>query len=327
MSLTLQAPCIDQLHLHVGREVVSQMRVSKVYSNPDMKGGWITVFEIDDASGFIKGRTEAHPISDVRAYTCPFDALVQGRIVQAGDDLECQIIRVEPLDPRNVLCASALLRQRWCPVPARASLLALVKFEKSLQGSLRTFVREVIQDPEVGENLLTCRASAKHHHSFSGGLLVHSTDLFEQARALATQLLPDEPMAPALTQLGYLLHDLGKLRSVGALERPWPDKLVRHEISTLMILEPFLHELKQKDPDAAAGLLYILDYVATPREARRHAEFLGAEIVVFLDQLSAASARDRSLAAVLRKRESSGYVGAPANDPTFHMELSHAQRH
>lgn len=266
MSLSLQAPCIDQLHLYVGREIVSQVRISDVYSVPDANSAFMTEFEIDDASGFIRGKMGPHRITLDRAYSCPFDAFVQGLIVQAGTVLEWQIMRLEPLEPRHVRCASAMLRQRWCPEPARKSLLAMVNFEKSLKGALRTFMREVIQDPEVGENFLTCRASDKHHHSYSGGLLVQSTDLLEQAKAFARQLPPREPLAAEVAQLGYLLHDLGKLRSVGAQERACPDNPLRHPVSTLTILDPHLHALQHNDPDAAAGLRRIFDALATPRD-------------------------------------------------------------
>ncbi|WP_157622696.1 hypothetical protein [Solimonas soli] len=55
----------------------------------------------------------------------------------------------------------------------------------------------------------------QHHRAFAGGLLVHGAGLLDPAgpagEEAARSMVPGDARSPHLAQLGYRLHDLGKL--------------------------------------------------------------------------------------------------------------------
>ncbi|EQD58610.1 metal dependent phosphohydrolase [mine drainage metagenome] len=160
---------------------------------------------------------------------------------------------------------------------------------------LSGFLRSVLLDPAIGLPFLRCRASVSHHHADVGGLLMHSTGLLDQAAELTRTIIPHDAWSPHLAQLGYLLHDLGKLRTVGELRRPRHARVVPHEFVTIELLAPHLRWLEQRDLDLATALRHLFSYLATPAKARTTPRHVVAEIVEKLDQLSAASHNRRDL--------------------------------
>jgi hypothetical protein len=313
MSELLLSPCIHELHEHAGSEIVAQFRVvdCQAWSRPDGPRGAKLLLE--DASGMTAAAIPMQYAAELLQCQPEFVEL-EAEVVLANGQPLLNVHHVSVLETSQLFSAAALLPYRRCPAIARAALAELIDFELSLPGAMQRFLRDVLLDPRIGPALLDCRASVSHHHAFQGGLLVHSMQMIAEAGRLAAMALPHEPLAAPVTQLGYLLHDLGKIRSVGSERRPWPGNDIQHEVSTLMLLDPHLQTLHASDPTAAAGLAYILGYVATPRELRRHAKFLGAEIVVFLDQLSVAAERDRDIHAITRRHSVVTPIGA-ANDP------------
>lgn len=195
----------------------------------------------------------------------------------------------------EVASATALLPRQRCPEDALPALARLAQLEQALAPPLDGFLREVLLDPQITLPFLTCRASVAHHHAYEGGLLVHSTEMLDLACDLTHRILPDDPWSPFLAQLGYLLHDLGKLRSVGAVRRPQYALIVPHEQLTIELLAQHLRWLELRNLDLAMALRYVFAYLATPAKARRPAEYVVAEIVATLDQMSAARANRRDL--------------------------------
>ncbi|WP_281783335.1 hypothetical protein [Sinimarinibacterium flocculans] len=314
MSELLLSPCIHELVEHSGKEIVAQFRISgcQAWSRSHHQRGAKLLLE--DASGVTAAAVPARFVAELMQGQPEF-VLVSADVVMFDGRPLLNVNSLEVLQPAELFSGAALLPYRRCPAVARQALAELIAFEQSLPDALQHFLRDVLADSRIGLPLLDCRASVSHHHSFQGGLLVHSMQLLGEAGRLASTALPNEPLAAPVTQLGYLLHDLGKIRSVGTAQRPWPGNDIQHEVSTLMLLDPHLQTLHARDPAAAAALAYILGYVATPRELRRHARFLGAEIVVFLDQLSVAAERDRDIDAVTRRHSVVTPISA-ANDPS-----------
>ncbi|EQD75822.1 metal dependent phosphohydrolase, partial [mine drainage metagenome] len=159
--------------------------------------------------------------------------------------------------------ATALLPRRRCPDIALPGSNACANW-KALPDPLSGFLRNVLLDPAIGLPLLRCRASVSHHHADVGGLLMHSTGLLDQAAELTRTIIPHDAWSPHLAQLGYLLHDLGKLRTVGELRRPRHARVVPHEFVTIELLAPHLRWLEQRDLDLATALRHLFSYLATP---------------------------------------------------------------
>lgn len=191
--------------------------------------------------------------------------------------------------------ATFLLPRRRCPDVALDGLERLARLETDLPSPLSDFLRQVLLDPAITLPFLRCRASVSHHHSYVGGLLVHSTEMLDFAAELTRQIIPNDAVSPHLAQLGYLLHDLGKLRSVGEIRRPQHALVVRHEFATIELLAPHLQWLEQRDAECATALRHTFAYLATPQATRRVPNHVVAEIVEKLDQLSAASHNRRDL--------------------------------
>lgn len=174
-----------------------------------------------------------------------------------------------------------------CPEAARAAFAELVDFAGQLQPkSLRGFLNRVFSDPRIAARFMTCKASQRHHHLAFGGLLIHSVEVMAIAAAMARDRL--DPLEQGITQVAALLHDLGKLRTVGAgTVRPVHYLLASHEVQTLRLLDPHLEWLRDRDPASAAGTEYILSFLAAPAGTRGRARFLGAELVASADRESA----------------------------------------
>jgi len=199
----------------------------------------------------------------------------------------------------EVLLATGLLPRHRYAGEMLAAFDRLARLENSLPSPLDAFLRRVLLDPDIGIGFLRCRASVNHHHNFAGGLLVHSTEMLDLV-ADATHLpLPHDPWAPSMAQLAYLLHDVGKLRSVGETTRTRHGLVGRHEIMTIELLAPHLRWLELRSPELATVLRAVLGHLATPAKARGVSQFLVSEIVEKMDQWSAAAYNRRDTCKLL----------------------------
>jgi len=202
---------------------------------------------------------------------------------------------VTPLPAEGIDVVSNLLI--GVPDSIRAVLHSL---ETSLSPVLRVFLKRVLLDPAIGPSFLACRASGEHHHSGKGGLIQHSLENLDLIATMVRRTLPNDDASIGLAQLGYLFHDIGKIHTVGAARRPPLHNIVRHEIHNLLVLAPHLQWLRQQDMRLYAGLVYILDYLATPAAARARPRYFPAEVVAQFDQWSAAAFSARNLSALTK---------------------------
>lgn len=283
---------------------------------------------LEDSTGRITGFVwpEYRPAVLVPPIPSAVSALGRVQLFNGKPQLKLQCLA--GLDPYQVECAAALLPRGRCPETANAGLDRLVVLERSLPAPLNGFLRQVLLDPAIGIPLLRCRASVRDHHAFVGGLLVHCTESLDWAAAVTRITLPEDPWSPHVAQLAYLLHDLGKLKSVGETRRAKFGLVVRHETLTIEMLAPHLRWLEQRNAELANGLRYIFEYLALPFGARRIPEYFVAEVVTTMDHWSAAAHHKRDLNHLLRH-------GAPtpmktmavtnaANDPQHMRDVRHA---
>jgi len=248
---------------------------------------------------------------------------VEGQLRQAGSVTEVAVHRWQMVDTSSVESAVSLLPASVCPQSALPGLVALGELERRLPFPLRGFLWRVLLDPRISRPFLRSRASVRHHHAVEGGLLMHSTELLSVIPALSAALLADESeaWAWAYASLGYLLHDIGKVLTVGSEAFPAQLRNLRHESEGLWLMAPHLGWLETQDFSAAAVLRYIFDFVATPAAERKQAKYLVADMVVMLDRLSAGAARQRGLGDLLPM----AVMGMAANDPCYRKGHSHDQ--
>lgn len=208
---------------------------------------------------------------------------------------------IRELDAHEVGNAAALLPFDRCPSGARLALAKLVTFVESLEPQmLRDFLNRVLLDPRIGGSIATCKGSQRHHYREEGGLLTHSVEVMEIAGDMARSRL--DPVECSITQIAALLHDLGKLRTVGAgTVRPVHYLLASHEAQTSRRLDPHMEWLRGRDPALAAGLDYTLGFLARSPSERGQAQFLAGELVQASDRMSAALGNHRRLDDLLTK--------------------------
>jgi len=268
---------------------------------------------LEDVDGRATGFAWPEARANVMCSATPAPVRVSGTVQQFQGHAQIKVHALTPVNPDHLSSATALLPRNCCPEAALPAFNQLSRLEQTLPDPLDGFLRRVLLDPAIGISFLRCRASVAHHHAFVGGLLVHSTEMLDQAFEMTHRILPEDAWSPYLTQLGYLLHDLGKLRTVGELRRPRYALVLRHEFVSLEMLAPHLAWLEQRNGELAMALRYLFAHLATPAAARKIPEHAAAEVVVTLDQWSAAAHNHRDLAHLLqRHRFASGGDGIQA---------------
>lgn len=250
---------------------------------------------LEDATGRIIGFVWPESRPHLVCPATPAPVAVTGLVQVFQNHAQLKVRTLASLDGAQVSSATALLPRRRCPDIALPGLERLCQLEQVLPDPLSGFLRSVLLDPAIGLPFLRCRASVNHHHADVGGLLMHSTEMLDLAAELTRRIIPHDAWSPCLAQLGYLLHDLGKLKTVGELRRPHYALVVPHEFATIELLAPHLRWLEQRDLALATALRHLFSYLAAPGKTRTTPSHVVAEIVEKLDQLSAASHNQRDL--------------------------------
>ena len=250
---------------------------------------------LEDATGRIIGFVWPEYRPHLVCPATPVPVTVTGLVQIFQGHAQLKVQTLAPLGVEQVPSATALLPRRRCPDIALPGLERMCQLEQLLPDPLNGFLRSVLLDPAIGLPFLRCRASVNHHHAYVGGLLMHSTEMLDLAAELTRRIIPHDAWSPCLAQLGYLLHDLGKLKTVGELRRPHYALVVPHEFATIELLAPHLRGLEQRDLALATALRHLFSYLAAPGKTRTTPSHVVAEIVEKLDQLSAASHNRRDL--------------------------------
>lgn len=252
--------------------------------------------QLADATGSVTGFIwHDHPM-DVEVPPLGSAAEITALVYESNGKPQLKVRGLLPLAWENVEVATDLLL--GVPPQLAASLRAL---EVTLPATLRKFLARVLLDPEISQTFVTCRASGKYHHSERGGLLQHSLENLDLVTTMIERTIPGDRISVGIGRLGYLLHDIGKIRTVGTTQRPPLSWTVRHETHNLLVLAPHLEWLRGADPEVYAALVYVLEYLTTPAKARERARYFPAEAVVMADQCSAASHWRRDLNSFLKQ--------------------------
>lgn len=284
------------LEPHIGTTFTGQYTLAGVDSRTTQLGDRFKVPQLADYSGSLRAYAweNAGTLERVPRQT-PVAIQADLYVRRFHDEIIANLTAIHALESHEVENAAALLPAETCPLAARLALAKLADFVETLQPEiLRAFLNRVLLDPRVSDSLATCKGSQTHHHRQVGGLLVHSVEVMEIAGNMAGSHL--SPVERAITQVAALLHDLGKLRTVGSgVVRPVHYLVTSHEAQTGRILDPHLEWLRARAPDIATGLDYTLDFLARPAAVRGQARFLAPDLVHAADQMSAALDNHRRL--------------------------------
>lgn len=149
--------------------------------------------------------------------------------------------------------------------------------------SLKTFGLEIMQNQELMEKFISIGASKNHHHSFPGGLLIHSLET-AMITAQNIKLLPDEFSVHEreVTILAALFHDIGKTLTLGTQVHTNLGHMVHHDKLTLLVLANALVQLDKTWQKGAETLQYLLTW----NPSDHYCKFVGGNIIKTADQLS-----------------------------------------
>lgn len=163
------------------------------------------------------------------------------------------------------------------------SFYQLIEFCESLDSlALRQFVRSVLADEQLMTKFVSLAASRNHHHSFPGGLLMHSMEcvyLTEQNLA-ALGVVSDKEREVAM--VAALFHDIGKVKTMGEKYQTSLGNLIDHEQLTLQILAPYLEPLQTSWKMGAETLQYLLIW----KESMGFCRYVSGNAIKMADRLS-----------------------------------------
>lgn len=276
---------LNRLQLSLGWETLCAFRVSNAALEKvgDNELRWR--LQLDDCSATViafaqyDGALSSTPQDGAPYLGNLSPRLVDDRLYAAVSDMWPMSADIEYIN------ALSLLPRVQCPEHVRPWLDRLVTLGHGLRSlAMRALLGRIMADNAIYPGFLTCRASANHHHSGRGGLLQHSVDVAYDCSDSAKRLGTNER---DVTIVAGLLHDLGKLRTVGAgPSRPLLGNWVHHEAITLEVIAPHMAWLDEESPREAALLRHALTWYSV--KGWGFARFVGADIVRSADQVDVA---------------------------------------
>ena len=196
---------------------------------------WLNQVEIPEAMGYL---------SLVQAYGVRFGGKSPWVMIE-----HIQLANRHALAPMPILHS---LPRCYCLQPQALDELVLA-VNKLQSEPLKIFIRQVLERRDRVEPFLRAPASGRYHHSYPGGLLIHSLEVANSVRGMIELNEPEMPQQHK--EIGYiagLLHDIGKIRSFDATGVRHPQSLlIEHDALTLELCAPGLAWLDHNYPDTA----------------------------------------------------------------------------
>lgn len=292
------------LNEHIGQDICLQCRLSQQESLVSQYGKPYFRLKLEDSYG--KSYGLVWPNNALYEYlpNLELDQLptieVTGRVAQLSHYIYIKVASLSLITPPHVINGAQVLPRMLVPFPAQDAHIWLVNFISSLSSdALRSFMTRALLDPNIGLRYFRARASVNSHHNYQGGLLNHSVEMARLISAMGKEL-ELSPLEIELSQVGALLHDLGKVLVVGESNpRPLPWKLFRHEAQSLFLIAPHLSKLNTDDPMLGWVLTHLLDRLASAKSSI-DSHFIGEDLIRHADYLSSASDVGKSLADLVK---------------------------
>ncbi|MBN2864956.1 MAG: TraI domain-containing protein [Thiotrichales bacterium] len=172
------------------------------------------------------------------------------------------------------------------------SLYQLFELVESLKViPLRMFAREVLMDKPLMTAFVSIPASKRHHHSFPGGLLMHSLECALMTKQTVESIINISTKEQEVSVVAALFHDVGKVKTLGTTQHTSTGRLIDHEQFTLMLLVDPLNTLQEYWEQGAQTLQYLLTW----KESHGVCRFVSGNAIKMADRLST-SASLRSMA-------------------------------
>lgn len=280
------------------QEVTLQARITNLIETPVCDDAKHISLTLSDCEGDVQALVWADKPAAYMLMSLHVDehpALeVTGRIAVLNGKLTLRLNNVYVISAAHITNSARLMPQSWIPNAAANAWRKLIAFIDELEStSLRDFLNTVLMDESIGKQFVNSRASGENHRKFQGGLLVHSMEVADLVGSIA-ELLNMPTQDKEISQIAGLLHDLGKVQTVGISNpRPMPPKLFSHEAQSLLLLATHLKRLRDSSQEEAWILTHLLERLATDKSSLKSC-FIGEDIVRYADYLSAANDMGKS---------------------------------
>ena len=238
---------------------------------------------------------------------------MSGRVAQLNGYFNLRLSEVYIVSSSFVQNGAALLPLPMVPVRARDSLNRLITLIDELGNEpLRAFITGILVDPTIGHRFVRSRASGSYHSAYPGGLLVHSVEVAQLAGEWAARL-NESKLSIAVTQVGGLLHDLGKIDTVGeGNPRPMSPALYDHEIQTVHLLAPHIKRLTETARIEGMVMHHLIGrFASSPKHYK--SQTMAEELIRFADQASAGHQQKQTIEQFIKRLPQQ-----PSNDASFH---------
>lgn len=161
---------------------------------------------LSDTSGTMDAKVWDYP-GPIGAQDAGKVVRVRGTVGEYRGTLQLTIERIRLTNARDEYDPAALVPV--APIDADAAMEELASLLASIEDSDYRAVAQTLLE-QHGEELLRIPAAKSVHHSFLGGLLMHTLDMLRLADFLARLYVP--AVDRSLLLAGTFLHDLGKTR-------------------------------------------------------------------------------------------------------------------
>lgn len=287
------------LSSHIGQDVMLQCRLIGLQRRTSQFGKPYLQLKVSDSQGSAKalvwsGDPLFHHIERLDSSHLAAIELI-GRVVRLDQHIFLKAQDLSLVSASHVVNGALLLPKMMVPVLAHDAHEWLVNFiERMPSETLRAFLTGMLLDPAIGFRFIRCRASENNHHRYPGGLLVHCVQMARIIEGIGHELELTQSEI-LISQVGAILHDLGKIQTVGDKNpRPMPPKLFRHEVLSLVLVAPHLKKLSDVAPVEGWLLTHILDRLISSKSSL-DSRFIGEDLIRFADYLSAANQAGKSL--------------------------------
>lgn len=312
---------------HINTDVILQARVLNIQKMRSQHNGDYYQLRLADWFGETigyawSGCTAFDLIETIDAQDMPCIE-VSGRVNRLNQQSSIRITSLYLINAAHTQNGALLIPRAATPKAAINAMSWLVQFMDAMDNdALRDFLSSILLDPDIGIPFVKSRASDNNHHAYPGGLLVHSVEVARLVEINGHQLgLSDDEIL--ITQVAALIHDLGKVNTVGGSNpRPMPTKLFRHEVQTIHLISPYLQKLNQTAPVQVWILTHLLDRFIGSK-GTYHSQFIGEDLVHYADCLSAANGVRKGLSDFIKQGHycSKHPNNGQAHDPMY-LEFS-----